>query len=501
MRLPEGFLFGVANSGYQVEGGYNRDGLPHNNFSQWEREGRVEPTGKACRFWERHQEHIERARSMGLNAFRMGIEWARVQPSFNARVSPPPPVDETAIDGYASIIARIMDAGMTPVVTLHHFTHPAWCGTDLWLQEGMACLFVDCAAGILDRINRRLVGMGMAPLGFLVTINEPAILALSSYMAGELPHGRWGFSAARMALDTMLMAHVMLYDRIHDLYEKNGWPRPVVCFNTFASAVYEFDRALFDIVRARVSGVEKKRLKDYLAAHRSRWNKRFDELAVFRWGRYSYARRHFLNYRFICSLLFDPLGMRRTIEALYDSPRKEKLDAIALDVYDPFVIGEPYLRLKRPGTNEPMLRRRWWDWRHDPEHYSTVLSAHNDGNVGLPIHILETTIAHRQKRGKPAIPRRDGQGRDDFLKWSIREVLKTIARGIPVQSYVYWSLTDNYEWGSFEPRLGLLEYDFENGRIMERSGLGEDAGSLYGDIAKALLHGDIERSAVLIGMK
>ncbi len=500
VNLPRDFLFGVANSGYQTEGGYNSSDCPHNNFAQWEITGKVEPTGDACRFWDRHDEHIALAKSLGLNAFRMSIEWARVQPSLHQQVSALPTINETDIENYASIVSKIMDAGMTPIVTLHHFTHPAWCGTDLWLQEGMALVFVEYAISLVRRINEHLLKAGKKPLSHLITLNEPNILPLLTYMVGEHPHETRGFGAARKAMDTMLMAHVLLYDKIHNLYEEQGWQRPTVTFNTFCTAIYEFDRAFFDLVRATSNLVEKRGLKDYLAMRRDTWNRRFDELSCFRWGRYSWQRLYFMNYRFFCSLLFDPLSMKRTIEALYASTRKEKIDAIGLDIYDPFVIGSPYIRIPRPGTNEPMFRPQWWAWRHDPEHFRTILRAHHDGNFDLPIHILETTIAHRQGKGGKAIPRIDGQGRGPYLQWSIREVMQAICEGIPVKAYCYWSLTDNYEWGSYEPRLGLYEYDYKNGKILDKSGLGEEAGKLYGEIVRALREDDHEKAAHLLAL-
>lgn len=492
--LPGDFLFGVANSGYQVEGGYNQPGCPHNNFARWEQRGRVEPTGDACRFWEKHEEHIELAKSLGLNAFRMSIEWARVQPSFHDRPSPPPLIDEHAIEGYAAIIAKVMEAGMEPIVTLHHFTHPAWCGTDLWLQEGLACLFVSYATQAIARVNERLIQYGKEPVKYLVTLNEPNILPLATFIAGEHPRKRRGFVAARTALDTMLLAHVLLYDGIHDLYEQRGWARPMVTFNTCCTAIYEFDRAFFDLVQAPARGVSRSALRNYLAQHRNVWNRRFKDLAGSRWGKWSLRSWYFLNYRSVCSLLFDPLRMRNTINALYASKRNEKIDSIALDIYDPFIVGALYIpKLTRIKRHDPLFRPQWWDWHHDPEHFRTVLEAHHANNPDLPIHIMENTIAHRQEKGGLPHPRCDGQSREGYLRWSIREVLRAIHEGIPVRGYIYWSLTDNYEWGSYEPRLGLYEYDYANGKILNRSGLGEEAGKLYGKIATALRHGDSQQ--------
>ena len=78
--LPAGFRFGVATAGFQIEGGFNGPGEPANNWVRWERAGRVEPSGLAVDFWNRSEEHLDRAAAMGCDAFRLGVEWARVEP-------------------------------------------------------------------------------------------------------------------------------------------------------------------------------------------------------------------------------------------------------------------------------------------------------------------------------------------------------------------------------------------------------------------------------------
>ena len=55
----------------------------------------------------------------GCNAYRFGIEWARIEPQ-EGKFSP------KAISHYRSVLQFCHDNGITPLVTLHHFSSPAW---------------------------------------------------------------------------------------------------------------------------------------------------------------------------------------------------------------------------------------------------------------------------------------------------------------------------------------------------------------------------------------
>ena len=77
------FLWGVATSAYQSEGGYNQTGMPHTNWAGAERRGDVEPVGDAAEFWSRYQADFDACRRLGLNAFRLSVEWSRIQPTMS----------------------------------------------------------------------------------------------------------------------------------------------------------------------------------------------------------------------------------------------------------------------------------------------------------------------------------------------------------------------------------------------------------------------------------
>src|SRR5687767_5256243 len=133
------FLWGVATSAYQAEGGYNGPGEPLTNWRLAEKRGDVAMVGQSADFWNRFEEDFARCQRMGLNAFRMGIEWSRVQPlrvpsgEPVPRVVQPvtgtaerPPFDFAALDHYARMLTSARAHGLEPVVTWHHFIHPAW---------------------------------------------------------------------------------------------------------------------------------------------------------------------------------------------------------------------------------------------------------------------------------------------------------------------------------------------------------------------------------------
>jgi beta-glucosidase/6-phospho-beta-glucosidase/beta-galactosidase len=67
-------MIGAATAGFQVEGGYNGEGEPGNNWMDWERTDRVERSGRACDFWVHPEEALDRAAAIGCTAFRLSVE-------------------------------------------------------------------------------------------------------------------------------------------------------------------------------------------------------------------------------------------------------------------------------------------------------------------------------------------------------------------------------------------------------------------------------------------
>jgi beta-glucosidase len=173
-RFPAGFLFGTAQSAHQVEGG-------NVNSDWWRFEHQPgtpcrESSGDACDFYHRYRDDIALVASLGFNAFRFGIEWARIEPAEGE-------FSGAALDHYRRVLDACREQRLTPVVTFHHYTLPAWLQD---LGGGASPRFVDLFERYCDRAAAALGDL----LGLASTFNEPEGVGEGGYLLGVNPPGR-----------------------------------------------------------------------------------------------------------------------------------------------------------------------------------------------------------------------------------------------------------------------------------------------------------------------
>lgn len=491
--MTNDFLWGVASSGYQCEGGYNGPGQPQNNWATAEMSDRVLRTGAAADFWNRYEEDFARAQAMGLSAFRLSIEWPRVQPRTSTEPGAPPAFDGAAIDGYADRIAACRRFGMEPVVTLQHFTHPAWLGVDAWLHNATPALFETFVATTVARVNHRLIEThGQPPVLWYVTLNEPNMLVLNTYLNRHFPGGgQAGMRVGIAAYNRLLAAHVRAYNAIHDLYEEHGWTTPKVTMNTFCSDVYWSEKMLLDLLCVRERGVPREDLKAYLLDNSRRLHRALlDADLPFHTDPYVWLGRlvHVLT-NLLAPRRADADAFRYFLDTLDQSKRPRVLDYLGLDYYDPFTghLFRPpsfadleFKSKSRHGRLMDGLSRKWWDWHMLPEglHFFCKYYA---AEYQRGVLIAENGMALRRKfDNSVAHPRRDRLTRSEFLKAHVAQVQRLRAEGVPMLGYLHWSITDNYEWGSYTPRFGLFTIDYLSGATRSATDhLGDNPSQTY----------------------
>ncbi|OHV43484.1 family 1 glycosylhydrolase [Pseudofrankia sp. BMG5.36] len=165
-QFPDGFLWGAATAAHQVEGGnvnadlWASEWAPGSHFA--------EPSGDACDHYHRYPEDIGLLAGLGLNAYRFGVEWARIEPEegFFSRAE---------LDHYRRMVGTCLEHGVTPVVTYNHFTTPRWfAAAGGWNGTAAVDRFARYAARVTEHIG------DLVP--WVCTFNEPNVISLMVHL-------------------------------------------------------------------------------------------------------------------------------------------------------------------------------------------------------------------------------------------------------------------------------------------------------------------------------
>ena len=188
LRFPGGFLWGAATSPTQVEGHIE---------NEWTQFTAVD--GKnchvACDSYHRYPEDVEWMAKLGLNAYRFGIEWSRLQSAAFA------PLNQNELARYVDQLDRLRAAGITPMVVLHHFSNPPWINaTGGWTNAATIPAYVDYVRKLVAALKERVFIWN--------TFNEPDTYACVAYLLGGFPpQRRWKLGQFRRVIDHMARAH------------------------------------------------------------------------------------------------------------------------------------------------------------------------------------------------------------------------------------------------------------------------------------------------------
>ncbi|HRV69827.1 MAG TPA: family 1 glycosylhydrolase [Marmoricola sp.] len=195
-------MIGTATAALQIEGGDR-----NNNWYDWASLPGTIKDGttplRATDHWRRWREDTELMATLGLQVYRMGVEWSRIEPR-------PGEFSSEAIDHYREEIGLLRERGVRPLVTLHHFTNPSWFqGIGEWTHPESVNIWL--------RFVRRVV----TDLGDLVdewvTLNEPNVYAVMTRLYGEFPPGHKSLPETIKVMRHMAIAHCRAYELIHEI--------------------------------------------------------------------------------------------------------------------------------------------------------------------------------------------------------------------------------------------------------------------------------------------
>ncbi|MBK7972697.1 MAG: glycoside hydrolase family 1 protein [Deltaproteobacteria bacterium] len=473
VRFPEGFLWGTATAGFQVEMGcptLERDQC-EDRGSDWYAFATSpqtiasptahlsgDPPTSGPGQWELYAEDFARAsRELSNDAYRMSLEWSRIFPEptdgaattdeLRALASP------AALAGYHAMLGELRAQGLRPMVTLDHYTLPSW------IHDAVGCHldFASCERrGWVDRerIVREIAkyaGFAAAEFGAEVdvwaTLNEPLAVFYPGYLypseeRSNPPAVLLQTEAAKTAIFSMIDAHARMYDAVRaaDLVDADG----------------DGEAASIGLVY-NLSPVYPKnadRPGDVLAAKNVRYL--YDEV-------------------FLRAVALGELDDDLDGDAEVRSDLVGRMDWLGVNFYNRIFVEQfllPGLAIL-PGLS-PLTTFNPLTLEYDRDYarglYESLTFAWQ--RFGRPIYVTEN--------GSPPIQGYPEQ--DRFLIENLAWIQRALADGVDVRGYFYWSLIDNYEWnqGMGTP-FGLYAVDPSD---PTKRRVARPAAAVYADVAQ-----------------
>jgi len=419
--FPPEFLWGAATAAYQIEGGADEGGRGPSIWDVFShRPGAIlnGDTGDvACDHYHRWETDLDIAESIGLQAYRFSVSWARLQPSgegsLNAR----------GVEFYRGLLEGLARRGIRPFVTLYHWDLPQPLeASGGWPVRHTAERFADFARRTVDALGDLATDW--------ITLNEPWCSSFNGYHAGVHAPGRRDLDAAVAAAHHLNLAHGLAVRAIRD----GSYPHTRIGLTN----------VITDVVAAS------ERPEDTAAARRVDSNNNLMFLAPAYLGRYPDSVHE----------LYDRCGLEALIGSDDVAAISSPTDFVGINHYHQLMVeadpADPHLGARITPAPPPLTAM---GWSVKPESLRNVLRRVSTEFTGLPVYVTESGAAFDDSVGSTGeVVDND---RIDYLRGYFAAAAQAIADGVDLRGYFVWSLLDNFEWGEgYSKRFGLVYVDY-----------------------------------------
>lgn len=396
------FMIGTATAAHQVEGNNIHSDywiMEHTKHSDF-----VEPSGNACDHYNRYAEDIALLANAGCNAYRFSIEWARIEPQEGC-------YDQKEIQHYRDVLHCCKANGITPIVTLMHFSSPAWLiSKGGWCKEFVVTAFAKYAKKIIQELG------DLTP--YICTINEANMgFQLQKIAADMMKAGKKKEGGVQVGQNTSLN----LGSIILSMFEQGK------AFHCSPFSVNTF-------LKPR----KQKQETIVMAAHRAA----VKEIK---------AIRPEIKVGLTLSL-FDyqaaPGGEVKAAQLWQEDfgwylPHFKDDDFLGVQNYSRKIVDENSVR--EPEADAPLTQMGYEDYPASIGNVVRKVAKEFHGELIVTENGISTD---------------DDTRRCDFIREAISGVLAAKAEGAPVMGYFYWSLLDNFEWqAGYSKTFGLIAVD------------------------------------------
>jgi len=427
ITFPDNFLWGAATASYQIEGAWNKHGKGE---STWDRfthtPGNINnnDTGDVADDHYHHwKKDIGLMKKIGLKAYRFSISWSRILPAGRGKVN------QKGLDFYNKLVDGLLEADITPFVTLNHWDLPqALEDEGGWTIRSTAEAFVDYANIVSRAIGDRVTNW--------ITHNEMSVVAWMGYSTGEHAPGLRDYALGVRAAHHLLLSH--------------GWAIPAIKRNSPNAEV------------GLVLNIGWK-----TPASNSKYDLQVARQEDGKWFRWFADPAYGRGYPSDIVELFTKMG---ALPNGMDFIQGGDMDAIAtptefvgLNYYarqlarsnDPN--NDPQVTFPKPNTPENWTEMPWENY---PDGLTGVLNRVYFDYQPLKVYITENGASY--STGPDEKGNISDKYRTNYLRTHLAASHRAIQAGVPLAGYFVWSLMDNFEWAhGYSQRFGIVWVDYK----------------------------------------
>jgi beta-glucosidase len=424
-------VWGAATAAYQIEGAVAEDGRGE---SIWDRFSHTPGTvvngdtgDVADDHYHRWRGDITLMQELGLKAYRFSIAWPRIFPTGTGAVNP------AGLDFYDHLVDGLLEAGITPFVTLYHWDLPqALQDRGGWANPECVDAFADYAETVARRLGDRV--------HHWITHNEPWVVAFVGNYQGRHAPGVRDLPTALRVAHNLLLSHGRAVPRLRAA-APGAEVGITLNFSTSRPASDSPEDA------------QATRLHD------------------------QYLNRWFLDPVFGRGY---PAEMAQIFGDRFVAPSPAELAEIAAPI-DFLGVNYYFPNFIRPGgelgfsalPSEELAARGYeltaMGWPVVPDAFYELLGRIGREYQPRAIYVTENGAAFDdQPSGGRVLDTR----RIAYLRGHLEAVHHAIRDGAPVQGYFAWSLLDNFEWAlGYSKRFGVVYVDYATqARVVKDSG-------------------------------
>ena len=440
LLFPAGFIFGTATAAYQIEGAVQEDGRGPSVWDTFShRKGKIRHNDNgdiACDHYHHFKQDIALMAELGVDAYRFSIAWSRILPLGTGAVN------QAGLAFYSELVDALLEAGITPYVTLFHWDMPQALDDKYqgFLSRQSAYDFASYVEVVVKALGDRVKHW--------ITLNEPWEHGFFGYVTGKHAPGKvkpWRFLTV---MHHQLLAHGLAIKAIRAIC-----PDASVGITLSFTPIYPKTRSAADQQAADIANelINKITLDPLLKGHypTQLWRKFGCFKAQIADGDWQLIRQE-----------LDFIGINNySREFAYYTPWVPILNA--------WVEGQdelPDSEYLRDGVQYTSM-----GWEVYPQGLADVLTWFREDYGNPKVLITENGASFNDDviQGRVC-----DQKRIDFLSQYMTAAKQQIDLGSNLHGYFIWTLLDNFEWAAgYDKQFGLIHVDRQSlQRTVKQSG-------------------------------